>query len=178
MMTSAHKKTCKDRPSSGMTLLEIVVALLLIGLLMSFGLVAYNSRANDQNLRMAVIEIEAMASRARTVSFLRQIPYRLSLSSHNNIRLEEPTGTDGYRMLDQVTTDGITLSLRRWGAKDDEWETFDIRDRGSKEPINWYFSPTGICEPISLRLVEGTNWVVLHMDPLTGRVQEEESHIE
>lgn len=178
-MISAQKIIPKGRLfSPGMTLLELVVALTLIVLLLSLGLVAYNGRADDDNLRRAVIEIESLSSRARTVSFLKQVPHRLSITSTNTIKFEEPTGAEGYKTLEQFSAEGIRLSLRRWGARDDEWQFYEGKNSGEAVNIDWYFSPTGLCEPISLRLEEGESWVVLHMDPLTGRVQEEESHIQ
>ena len=146
---------------------------------MSFGLVAYNSKVNDKNLREAAVEVEALSGKARTLAFLKQTPYRLSLVSSRQILLEQPSQESengGYVTLKSITTQA-DISFRRWGAKENDWLDF-LEKRQEATPIYWYFSPSGLCEPISIRLKEDSNWIVLHMDPLTGRVQEEESYIQ
>ena len=176
-MILAPKTNCKGTASRGMSLLEVVVALLLVGVLMTLGLSAYNARSNDANLRKAATEIESLASRARTLSFLTQRPHRLALIGESHIVLEKPSGpseSKAYAELDQYSSD-INLWIRRWGAKDDEWIRYDNRNQPAA--VYWYFSPSGLTEPLSMRLTEGESWIVLHMDPLTGRVQEEESYI-
>ncbi len=79
-MTLAHKTSNNAYSQAGISLLEVVVALFLLGLLMTFGTLFYNGRVDDTNLRQAVSEIEAMAASARTLSFLKQVPHRLCLS--------------------------------------------------------------------------------------------------
>ena len=177
-MTSAHKTSSNPYFKSGLSLLEVVVALFLMGLLMTFGLVAFNGTDNDKELRKAVIEFETLSSRARSLSFLTQSPHRISICGPRTIKLEEPFGKNGsgkYVARDTFTSKA-SISLRRWGAKDADWLEYDQKN---EEPnVYWYFSPTGLCEPVSVRLLDGNSWVVLHMDPLTGRIQEEESLIQ
>ncbi len=161
-----------------MSLLEVVVALFLMGLLMSFGLVAYNNTDKDKSLREAVVKFESLASRARSLSFLTQTPHRICISGPSTFKLEAPSGSNGSGsyVSKETYSSSISIALRRWGARDADWLTYD---RKNEEPnVYWYFSPTGLCEPVSIRLLDGNNWVVLHMDPLTGRIQEEESLIQ
>ena len=176
---SAHHKSNSFALGSGISLLEVVVALVVIGLLTSLGLTAFNGRADDKDLKEAALELEAMTGRARSLAFLQQKPYRIALTEERTIQLEKPspsdTETSGYSPLDTFKAN-VDISLRHWGAKDDDWISFDPKDPEAK-PIYWYFSSTGLCEPISIRLLDGENWIVLHMDPLTGRVQEEEYYI-
>lgn len=159
-----------------MSLLEVVIALFMIGILLGIGLIAYNGKKNDKNLREAAIEIEALASKARTLAFMKQTSYRLTIPSANTVILEQPSPSGSGYAQRETYNGNVEISLRRWGAKDDDW-LLGIGDKQNPEPIHWYFSPSGLCEPVSIRLMEGSNWIVLHMDPLTGRVQEEESYI-
>lgn len=176
-MTLVPKTRSKLSLRRGMSLLEVVVVLSLIALLLTIGLVAYNGQANDRNLRLTATEIEAMAGRARSLAFLKQIPHRLALTGSAELQLQKATAERGYLGIDTFTGEGVRISFRRWGAKDDEWLDYAEPSQESG-PVIWSFSPTGLCEPVSIRIMEGGNWIVLHMDALTGMVQEEESFIE
>ncbi len=154
-----------------------MIAIALIGVLAGLGLTAYNGQADDKELRTAAVKVEALASRARTLAFLKQQPHRLRLLSPREVVIEKPSensDTKGFVSIEKYTAN-VDIDIRRWGANDSAW----LRPTASTstEPITWDFSPTGLCEPISIRLSERQNWIVLHMDPLSARVQEEESYI-
>lgn len=184
MMTSAQKTSSNRSLRRGVSLLEVVVALVVISILMTLGLTAFNGQADDKNLRTAAVEIESLSGRARSLAFLKQNTYRIALNGKRSIVLERPNtnqeeDTNGissaYSLVDYYDAK-VDISIRRWGAKDDDWLSYDNKNPEASD-ILWHFSPTGLCEPVSIRLLDGKNWIVLHMDPLTGRVQEEESYI-
>ncbi len=175
-MILAHRKVSK-----GVTLLELVVAMVIIGVISTMGLVAYNGQADDKNLRKAAIEIEGLASKGHTRAFLQQTPHRLSLVSPYEIILETPSKNSeneivGYQKLESYKSE-VAISLRRWGAKEDEWFTPKSRKTTPNPAQYWYFSATGLCEPISIKLSDNENWIILHLDPLTARVKDQESYI-
>ena len=45
------------------------------------------------------------------------------------------------------------------------------------ESVVWQFQSTGLCEPISIRVAKAESYIIMHMNPLTARVDEEESVI-
>ena len=179
MVNSAQKMTSARKNDlltlrKGVSLFEVVIALFLIGLLASFGLIAFNTKSNSQALEESRVEIEAMSSKARTLAFLKQTPYRITLESSKTIKLERPgSESSGFEVLSTYNSE-VDISLRRWGAKENQWE---VGSRADDKVIHWYFSPTGLCEPVSIRLQDDESWIVMHMDALTGRIQDEDSLI-
>lgn len=168
-----------------MTLLELIVAMVIISLIATMGLVAYNGQADDKALRTAASKIEALASKGHTQAYLRQTPHRLALLDDRTLVLEsamnQQSSTPGeshdqrYREVDRFQAD-VTVSLRRWGAKEDTWLN-PIITKESSRPHYWQFTPAGLCEPLSIRLVDGQNWIILDMNPLTARVKDQQSYI-
>ena len=65
------------------------------------------------------------------------------------------------------------VSLRRWGVEEALW----VRPV-EEEFVTWQFQRSGLCEPVSLKIEHEGNWIIMHMHPLTARVDEEEMHIE
>ena len=65
------------------------------------------------------------------------------------------------------------MALRRWGTQEDAW----IRPEEG-ESVIWQFQSTGLCEPVSIRVAGEDGFIVMHMNPLTARVDEDESLIE
>lgn len=181
-------KTKRATCVSGITLIEVVIAIAIIGFIATMGLGAYLGKTDEKVLRESASQLEAFAGRARTMAFLRQQTFFLRFLSENEVAIYGPkakkassgfnweegedfnqTQLEEYDRFQSETT----LSVRRWGAKVDAWE---IASRDSTP--EWIFSPTGLCEPVTLRTATDKSWILLHMHPLTGRVEEEESYIE
>ena len=41
----------------------------------------------------------------------------------------------------------------------------------------WIFQPTGLCEPVSVRIIENEAWIEVRFDPLTAGIEEESYNI-
>ena len=41
----------------------------------------------------------------------------------------------------------------------------------------WIFQPTGLCEPVSVRIIENEAWIEVRFDPLTAGIEEETYNI-
>lgn len=167
--------------SRGITLLELVVAMVIVGIIATVGLVAYNGRADDKNLRIAAIKIEGLASKGHTRAFMQQTPHRLTFASETKVLLEtvsknEQNDTHTYVSLDSFSSD-IKIAVRRWGAKEGDWIKPVNNTNAAASVQHWDFSSNGLCEPISIKLSENDNWIILWLDPLTGRIRDEESYI-
>lgn len=178
---------------AGMTLLEVVIAMSLIVILLGLGVIKFAGGSDERELREAVARIEAMSSRGHAMSILHQKPFWLRIEGGQVILagadvLAEPKPLDDgiYEpdlawneeedgvsevIYDTFSTD-VLVGLRRWGAKDDAW-TYP----GEKTQVTWSYQSSGLCEPVAFRLELGESWVVMHMHPLTARIEEEEMEI-
>ena len=192
-MTSAvrtkSRLTWRTGQQRGMTLLETILAMVIVLVVIGVGL-AYQFTSNDKELlRKASIRIEAMSSRGHAMSVLHQKPFWIRIE-HDKIVL---AGADVRRQApeDQVGISGLTkdeefsesneeiydtleagetaIALRRWGTQDDAWI-----EPEEGESIVWQFQSTGLCEPVSIRVAREDSYIIMHMNPLTARVDEEE----
>ncbi len=176
----------------GMTLLETILAMVIVLVVIGVGL-AYQFTSNDKELlRKASIRIEAMSSRGHAMSVLHQKPFWIRIE-HDKVVL---AGADvrGQEPEDQIGASGLTddeefsesneevydtleageavIALRRWGTQDDAWI-----EPEEGESIVWQFQSTGLCEPVSIRVAREESYIIMHMNPLTARVDEEEAVI-
>lgn len=173
-----------------MTLLEVVIALSLAGLVAGIGVVRYEDSYEERTLRKASSKIEAMASRGHAMSILHQKPFWLRFEEGKVVlagadistpkadeeaeqfRWEEQETPETREVVyDEYATDAA-LSLHRWGTADDEWT-----DAIEEVSVTWQFQSTGLCEPVGIRLEIEDSWLVMHMHPLTARVDEEDMMI-
>ena len=175
-----------------MTLLETILAMVIVLVVIGVGL-AYQFTSNDKELlRKASIRIEAMSSRGHAMSVLHQKPFWIRIE-HDKVVL---AGADvrGQEPEDQIGASGLTddeefsesneevydtleageavIALRRWGTQDDAWI-----EPEEGESIVWQFQSTGLCEPVSIRVAREDSYIIMHMNPLTARVDEEEAVI-
>tara|TARA_B100000925_G_scaffold275058_1_gene241044 strand:- start:1330 stop:1863 length:534 start_codon:yes stop_codon:yes gene_type:complete len=175
-----------------MTLLETILAMVIVLVVIGVGL-AYQFTSNDKELlRKASIRIEAMSSRGHAMSVLHQKPFWIRIE-HDKVVL---AGADvrGQEPEDQIGASGLTddeefsesneevydtleageavIALRRWGTQDDAWI-----EPEEGESIVWQFQSTGLCEPVSIRVAREESYIIMHMNPLTARVDEEEAVI-
>lgn len=180
-MTSAARTT--DR-STGFTLIELVMVLAIAAIVMggALGLMIYSS--DERVLRDTSGEIEMMAKRARTTAILQQTPYALEFRE-GVVRLmplaeagrDEEKTAGGHRIggdpveshggeRRELTIDGgMELSVRRWNS--DAWLP------AVKKAIHvWRFDPSGLCEPLSIRLALDKSWSEDIYHPLTAAIKE------
>lgn len=180
-MTSAVRTNSGPR---GFTLLEIVIVLAISAVVMggAVGLMVYSS--DERVLRNASGEIELLAKRARTTAILLQTPYALEFRE-NVVRLlplaeagrDEKRTVGGHRIGGEPVVqeaaerweypleDGVQVLIRRWNAS--EW----LPTR--KDTVHvWRFDPTGLCEPISVKLALDKSWSEDTYHPLTATIRE------
>ena len=175
----------------GFSLIEMVLALTLVMLIVGIGAIGYSNGRDERLLSEATSKIEAMSSRGHAMSILHQKAFWIRID-RNRITLfgadispqasandEEEYSTDwdeeGERsevVYDEYSTEA-QISLRRWGAGDDDWTVSD-----EDGEVAWHFQSTGVCEPVSIRVQKDASWIVMNMHPLTARVEEEEMSIE
>ena len=180
MITSAAKT---NRPT-GFTLLEIVIVLAVSAIILgsAVGLMVFSS--DKRVLSETSGEIELLAKRARTTAILQQTPYALEFRE-GVVRLlplaeagnDEKRTAGGHRIGGEPVTpsggehrqymwDGaLEVFIRRWNST--EW-----LNTGKNSLHIWRFDPTGLCEPISVRLVLDKSWEEDTYHPLTASIHE------
>ncbi len=166
--------------------MSIILVVIGIGLVYQF-----NSQ-DKELLRKTSVKIEAMSSRGHAMSVLHQKPFWHRIE-HDKVVL---AGADvrSQDLLDPDALPGLTedgefsesneeiydtleageavIAIRRWGTKEDAW----IRPEKG-ESVIWQFQSAGLCEPVSIRVAREDSYIIMHMNPLTARVDEEESLI-
>ena len=70
-------RTKSSQSQRGFTLLEMIVALGLIALLLTFVFVAYNPDSDADKMKKATVELEALSARGHTMAVLHQRPFWL-----------------------------------------------------------------------------------------------------
>ena len=196
MMTSAvrtkNRLTSSAGRQRGMTLLETILAMVIVLIVIGVGL-AYQFTSNDKELlRKASIRIEAMSSRGHAMSVLHQKPFWIRIERDKvvlagaDVRRQEPEDQIGVSGLtedeefsesneevyDTLEAGEAVIALRRWGTQEDAWI-----EPEEGESIVWQFQSTGLCEPVSIRVAREDSYIIMHMNPLTARVDEEEAVI-
>jgi type II secretory pathway pseudopilin PulG len=130
--------------AAGFSLLEIIVAMSLTLLIIGIATVSISGVRSEDKLRRAAAMIETTARQNMLQA----------LNSQQTVRMELSAGAFG-------TSDefGGMLLVRRVGEK-----VFRKPGRGEA----WEFSPSGICEPIEVRLSGPAGQIEIGFDPLTA----------
>lgn len=181
-------------------MLEMMITISLVALLISFVFVSYKPDSNSEKMKKASIELEALSARGHTMAILHQKPFWLRFE-RNRVLLQGPelSSVDTSAPSNELNSaffeediqseeveslvvdydsfefpEGLEVFVRRWGAAHQAW----FRQEKKEDPvIFWNFEQSGLCEPISLRMVIEESWTELEMDPLTARVADETSEI-
>jgi type II secretory pathway pseudopilin PulG len=130
--------------AAGFTLLEIIVAMSLLILIIGIAVMSISGVHDEDKLRRAVAVIETSARQ----NLLQ------ALSTQQTVRIELSAGA--FRVGEEF---GGMLQVRRVGEN-----AFRAPKRGE----TWEFSPTGICEPIEVRMSGAAGVIELAFDPLTA----------
>lgn len=131
-------------PRSGFTLVEILVVMCILVLMLGISIISISGVKEEDRLRRAVTVIETSARE----SLLQAV------KSQQLVRMNLAKGSFG-----SVSDFGGKLEIRRVGEG-----SFREPRRGEI----WEFSPTGICEPIEVRLSGPGGTVELAFDALTA----------
>lgn len=156
-------------PPAGFTLLEVCVVLFIVAVVFVVSAVPATHLFNEEKLLAPVRELQSCAKAARLramtshqtcVILFGDTGYELALSDPVTAH---PTVVRGYQLPPNV-------ELRCQTPADPEFH--------SVADLHWYFAPNGLCEPLRFLLQQGKSWVRFRIDPLTARVQDQESFID
>ncbi|WP_395752037.1 prepilin-type N-terminal cleavage/methylation domain-containing protein [Prosthecobacter sp.] len=146
---NAHRAVDSLRParhssSAGFTLLEIIVAMSLTLLIIAIAIPSISGVLAEDKLRRAAAMIETTARQ----NLLQ------ALNTQQTVRMQLSAGSFGAG--DEF---GGMLLVRRYGES-----VFRKPRRGE----SWDFSPSGICEPIEVRISGPAGQIEIGFDPLTA----------
>jgi prepilin-type N-terminal cleavage/methylation domain-containing protein len=170
-MPLARRLMTAARPPApaGFTLLEVCVVLFIVAVVFVVSAVPATHLFNEEKLLAPVRELQSFAKAARLramtghqtcVILFGDNGYELALSDPVTARA---TVVRGYQLPPHVE-----LLCRAPADK----EYHPVADQ------RWYFAPNGLCEPLRFLLQQGKSWVRFRVDPLTARVQDQESFID
>jgi len=153
----------------------------------AIGLMIYSS--DERALRNASGEIEMMAKRARTTAILKQTPYAiefrsgvarlLPLAEAGQVEKRtvggrriggEPVTPVGGEHQQYALPSGVGLYVRRWNST--EWLF-----TGENSIHVWRFDPTGLCEPLGVRLTLNKSWSEDTYHPLTATIRDRQFEV-
>ena len=145
--TNKHPTTLLDQRGgrrAAFTLIEVIMAITIILLVIGVAVLSISGVRDEDKLRRAASMIETTARQ----NLLQ------ALNSQQTVRMELSAGAFGAS--DEFN--GM-LQVRRVGEK-----VFRKPRRGEA----WEFSPTGICEPIEVRISGPAGQIEIGFDPLTA----------
>ncbi|MES2705395.1 MAG: prepilin-type N-terminal cleavage/methylation domain-containing protein [Verrucomicrobiota bacterium] len=160
------------------TLMEMLVALAIIGLIVAGSFIAAGSLNNEKALRTPLNELRIMAKKAWARSMeeqrawqIRLVKDRFVLEPRQAIQTEDQnyfkktdeemgrsTGVESYILEPQ-----IRMEVRHWGEQ--QWHP--------PLPDSWVFEHSGLCEPINIRFISDAGSVTVSFDPLTAAAVDE-----
>lgn len=123
------------------TLIEVCIAMTIGMLILGVAVLGITGVQDEQRLRESAAMIESTARDALLKSIAEQRPVQIALAG----------GLSGL--------EGGAVEIKRYG------------ERAFRKPASdeiWEFSPTGVCEPIELRVTSQTGTIELGFDPLTA----------
>lgn len=145
MVMPASFRTWSSAPA--FTLIELILAMAITVLIIGIPVLSISSVRDEDRLRRAAAIIETSARRNLLQALNSQQTVRMELSSATFSTGEEFNGW---------------LQVKRVG---------EGSFRAPKKGEAWEFSPTGICEPIEVRITSPAGIIELAFDPLTACVK-------
>jgi len=131
----------KARQNAGFTLVEICIAMGLCMLLLGIATLSVTGMQDQARLKRSAADIESTARHTLQEAVMKQRLIELALDG----------GLGGQ--------EGGRVQIKRLGDK---------AFRNAKRGEVWEFSPTGICEPLEVRVTSPSGTIELGFDPLTA----------
>ena len=183
-MPLSHRTPGRTRHAAGFTLLELAIVMIIITVVTGGSIGMFIVSASSRRLKRAGAEIEVLAKRAHAAAVTRQAPYALVFRPHHvellllaatnqpaNADIPPAADPDSDQAAPRVATgsfdldDDMSIAIRRWASR-------DFITLGEKDTFLWRFDPDGLCEPVTLRVELGSDWLEETFHPLTGSVKD------
>jgi len=161
---AAAKSGQPGRRTGGYTLLEIALVVTIIVLLVGAVVPLSSGFVREQRLRESVRGLLVLAKTARTEAMTtgRAAEVIFGKGGFALQRAGEEEPSESVRL-----PRGTRYQLLPFGADK------PLRPDGQR----WIFQPTGLCEPLTVRIMEDEAWIEVRFDPLTAGIEEEGYYI-
>ena len=152
----------------GFTLLEVCFVLFIVAVLFAVAAPPTARLFQEEQLRRPVRELQGFAKEARRSAIVENRSYQLLLLNDRFVlqpadqKIEDQGSEASYRLASDVT-----FAIKRLN---------DTNFKGGAD-ARWIFSPNGLCEPMTFLFQRGQGWIKFRIDPLTGRIADQESYI-
>ena len=152
------------RSTRGYTLLEIALVVTIIVLLVGAVVPMSSGFIREQRMRDAVRELLVLAKTARTEAMTTGRAAEVIFNKR---------GFALRRAGEEEPSESVTL------ARGMSYQLFPFSADKPLKPDGqrWIFQPTGLCEPVSVRIIENEAWIEVRFDPLTAGIEEETYNI-
>jgi type II secretory pathway pseudopilin PulG len=152
------------RRTGGYTLLEIALVVTIIVLLVGAVVPLTSGFVREQRLRDSVRGLLVLAKTARTEAMTtgRAAEVVFAKGGFALVRAGEEEPSESVQL-----PRGTRYQLLPFAADK------PLRPDGQR----WIFQPTGLCEPLAVRIMEDEAWIEVRFDPLTAGIEEESYHI-
>jgi prepilin-type N-terminal cleavage/methylation domain-containing protein len=154
--------------ASGFTLLEVCFVLFIVAVLFAVAAPPTARLFQEEQLRRPVRELQSLAKEARRSAIAEGRSYQLLLLNEGFVLQPSDRKAESERpdASYQLPAD-VTFAIKRLS---------DTDFKGSTDG-RWIFLPNGLCEPITFMFQRGQSWIRFRIDPLTARIENEESFI-
>ncbi|SKB00698.1 prepilin-type N-terminal cleavage/methylation domain-containing protein [Prosthecobacter debontii] len=137
--TSHSRLLALQKRAAGFTLIEVCVAMAIGVLILGIAVISMAGMQAETQLKRMASRVETLARQSLQEAVMKQRLIQLDLNAG--------LGAEGR------------LQVKRVG---------DSRFRNPQRGEIWEFSPTGICEPVEVRVTNEAGVIELAFDPLTG----------
>lgn len=154
--------------TSGFTLLEVCFVLFIVAVLFAVAAPPTARLFQEEQLRRPVRELQSFAKEARRSAIAENRSYQLLLLNDGFVLQPSDRKVESDRRDASYQLPGdVTFAVKRLS---------DIDFKGSSD-ARWIFLPNGLCEPMTFLFQRGQGWIKFRIDPLTARIEDEESYI-
>jgi len=173
-----------QRHTRGFTLIEVLVSFMLVILVIGIGALSLSSQSNKKKLLEPATTLKTYARRGLQKAINQRHAFAIGLAeksfvlreAHYNPELQEDAADprfaplfedpdpDAGRSVERYELDeDMRLEVRRWGEKH-----FKVPDGDE-----WVFEPSGICEPLAIRISFEDGVIEMEFNPLTAKVSDQ-----
>lgn len=150
----------------GMTLLETAIVMVLILILAAAVIPFFTPMGRGEEVRKAAADLRVMARSARFAAMEQGRAVVLWVDAEGMTLARPGSGLPGEddTLYGKDLSSGVEVTWKRPGER--QWQ-------GGDAALQWYFQPSGLCEPLTLRVERSPYWIELDFSPLTAGVMEE-----
>lgn len=162
-------------------MLEIIIAFLLLMMIIGVGAMSLVTERTRKQITEPADELKGMARRGLQMAITNRRSFAIALAPGGFSLIEgaaalgvgaeeedfapmfEEQPVRGRQIEGFELREGMSLMVRRWGEKFFRAPEGDV----------WIFEPSGICEPLAIKLLHPEGSMEMLFNPLTAKIQEQ-----